>query len=296
MSEIEQITFILTTIVIIILLTFIFSKYNFIKNQKIETNDIYNNENRNNNLYLCLVKIVVTIVFIIFALSKYDKENYYNLKAAILLYYVIVIITKFIICNPYIKINTTNNKIIDNIDVFDIIVSPDYVITYFFKNELIRCGKSKRAELIKKFNCENLLITFIFILSCCVLNVSNNKIDLFYNVLLYRIISRMYEIIASFVLDVIKNNDKKTNLSFNDRIGLSFLSILEVIGLQIAKQIYLNSDNNISKCILNSIYNVFSLNFETLSLTDFMCYISVFALYGVVITSYISDGKSNKKE
>lgn len=172
--------------------------------------------------------------------------------------------------------------------LFCLLISPDYYITYYFKNLLEPYGEDRRAKLVKSYNYENMLITFIFILLNYILYIINIKFEIIYFITLYRILSRTYEIIASFVIDVVDGNKKKSTLTFSDRIGLAFLSIAEVIGLQIAKYLLINNSDSFSQRLLKAFYNVFSLNFEMLSLTDFLCYISVFSLLGIVITSYIS--------
>lgn len=243
-----------------------------------------------NSSFSSIVKYIIAILYSIFIISyAMNKYDIVVMFMTFILYLIIVILSKLI---PIIAINqySGNGKFKENFwnKLFVLVISPDYYITYLYKNYFDLKDENRRT-IIQSYNIINIVITLllliiaIFTRNCCFCYISY--------FIKYRIISRTFEITASFVLDVM-DKTKQSNLKPSDRIALACLSVIEVIGLSTTKCIY--TSNSINDALLDGLYNAFSLNNK--SLLDFMCYISVFALMGIVITTYISNGDKSKEK
>lgn len=117
--------------------------------------------------------------------------------------------------------------------------SPSYSFAKFFKGNL---KKKPRARLIKRWNKNNLLVSFALIFSSFILSFNNFfipltdinlikdlKLLIFLILLIFiRCFSRSYEIIRAFYKDV-TNNKNLSKLNKYRRIRLASISYLEVI-------------------------------------------------------------------
>lgn len=187
-----------------------------------------------------------------------------------------------------------------NVQLF--IFTPDYVIAKFCKDVFWQTKKDseKRASLIRLFNIENLVISFLFVLLFCFFAYTNLLecyfLRRFVLVLLgARIISRTIEISISFVKDVCSSKHS-SSLDRRGRITLAFLSILEVLILSFGVSYCAPTEHNVSKAAIEAISLIQQLPNSLTGGTNIVktfSAISCFSLIGVVIGSYLGERKTN---
>ncbi len=181
---------------------------------------------------------------------------------------------------------------------FLFIVSPDYGITYLFKNVIWYTEDDERKRQIQTFNSINFVATVLYvIILCCLifLKIDGCVMQCMIVILNIRIVSRTIEVIVSFVKDVC-SKDKSSSLNWKDRILLAFISIVEVVTLAFGTGFCsgVKSGYDLSKAvyqallILNSLGDSDSFN-NASNIAKLFCGLACFSLIGIVISSYLGD-------
>lgn len=158
------------------------------------------------------------------------------------------------------------------------IVSPDYFITLIMKSKLKRNinklstvtnenmseenekrNKDEMAKIIKSFNKWNILISLITLVIAIVMKLIPFFDCLYLKALIFiRYISRIIEIIISFVKDIIEQNNHSSSLQKRDREELAIKSLFEMLILEIACILLVIQNVNLLELCIYSIEPVFS--------------------------------------
>ena len=178
-------------------------------------------------------------------------------------------------------------------------VSPDFFFTALCKDAFWDAKFGKRARLIWLYNIENLLFSFILVFafsSSWFFGLSPIVSRIFLSLLGIRIVSRSIEVAVSFLKDVCRFGAlPSSSLKVPERVGLSFLSILEMVILAFgvsfcSGRFSFTSSAGFAFSLVSSISINGSLG--GVEMAHIFCGLSCFSLVGVVIGSYL--GKRNR--
>ena len=228
----------------------------------------------NDNILICVISILLYIVMVFF--SK-------------------ILVKKFIIKKISFKgvFNAIKTGLL-------FLLSCDYAITKLIKNNdynnLHDETKNLKGELIKKFNFLNIIITVVLMILSIIVECLAKDINWLHNGVLcfvfVRFFSRAIEIVIAFIIDIIDDKEKTTNLKSKARLSLAFTSLLEVTMLAISCIYFVKSDVLVSiNEALSSLFFDFSCN-GIVKLIQLVEAINFYALMTLYFSSLI-DSKKN---
>lgn len=243
------------------------------------------------------------LCFLLFcALWDEVMEDFSASVTALLFYLVLILISKFTLSRIILG-KTTINRLkffkLFCLDIQYLALTPDYVITKLCKDVFWQTRYEKRASIIRFFNGENLAVSFLTVFLFSIFSYAN-FFDCYFlrrfmlAFLGVRVVSRTLEISMSFVKDVCFSKHG-SNLTSRGRVGLAFLSILEVLILSFGVSYCVPTDHSISRAAIEAIsiiQNAPSGNpIDGTFIMKVFSSLSCFSLLGIVIGSYLGDKK-----
>lgn len=249
----------------------------------------------------------LTFAFLLFCcLLNWLKANWFEAVLCFFAYGLIIsfvksIITHIIIIKSIVKNDKCGLDKTEELKRFwllfvqAILISPDYTITKICKDVNWQTEGDIRSKQIKTFNYANIAISFLTSVICVLFKELPTWLYCF---LIIRVLSRMVEIIVSFIADVLDKKSSKSSLKPKERIRLALLSILEAVVLSFAVSFCGGIYETIGEAAIKSlmIFGFFDVSYtdNIAYVANASCALAIFFLIGTVITSYVGRDDAGK--
>lgn len=230
------------------------------------------------NIFFGMVMFFITVLVYFHFTSLYVTINFYGFLMLLFLYTGFIIFTKDLLAKKkfgYSPFKSQPTKYLNNVYACHAILfsTPDFLFTYLTKVQyipLLQLKKEKevikqlKKELLTSYNFWNFNISLILVLLITLGNLSYSWLTL---LLIFRTVSRSFEIIISFTLDIMEK-ERTSNLQSVGRLKLAIISYIELIILYTGSYAFFGYSPIKEVFDYQNLFNNFILSIGNITFTD----------------------------